>query len=73
MHGLLETRYFEFYPIIPTVYTSLQWWKWSEGSGGTTVTTLLLYFAFVLVHSSTNYQNCTVQSAGTLMASASTL
>jgi len=29
-----------------------QWWKWTEGSGGTTVTTLLLYFTFVLVHSS---------------------
>jgi len=40
----------------------VQWWKWTEGSGGTTVTTLLLYFALVLVHGSTKYRNCTVCS-----------
>ena len=51
-----------------------QWWKWTEGSGDTT---LLLYFAFVLVHDSrgieiVNFTISLAQSAGTLMASAGT-
>jgi len=51
-----------------------QWWKWTEGSGGTT---LLLYFAFALVHDSQGIEivNVTISlalSAGTLMASAGT-
>jgi len=39
-----------------------QWWKWTGGSGGTAVTTLLPYFAFVLVHGSKKYRNCMVRS-----------
>jgi len=51
-----------------------QWWKWTEGSGGTT---LLLYFAFALVHDSRGIEivNVTISlalSAGMLMASAGT-
>ena len=46
--------------------------KWTEGSGGTT---LLLYFAFALVHDSrgieiVNFTTSLALSAGTLMASA---
>ena len=52
----------------------MQWYKWTEGSGGTT---LLLYFAFALVHDSQRIEivNFTISlalSAGTLMASAGT-
>ena len=49
-----------------------QWYKWTEGSGGTT---LLLYFAFALVHDSrgiVNFTTAAALSAGTLMASAGT-
>jgi len=46
----------------------------TEGSGGTTVTTLLLYFAFALVYDSRGIEivNFTISLAGTLMASAGT-
>jgi len=39
-----------------------QWWKWTKWSGGSRVTTLLLYVAFVLVHDSTKYRNCKFQN-----------
>jgi len=52
----------------------VQWQKWTEGSGGTT---LLLYFAFALVYDSrgieiVNFTTAAALSAGTLMASAGT-
>jgi len=55
-------------------HTKKQWQKWTEGSGGTT---LLLYFAFALVHDSrgigiVNFTISLALSAGTLMASAGT-
>ena len=55
VHMLQNPQTSENYPLE-------QWWKWTVGSGGTRVTTLLLYLAFLLVHGSTKYRNCMVCS-----------
>ena len=59
---------------VRATFTFTQWQKWTEGSGGTT---LLLYFAFALMHDSRGIEivNFTISlalSSGTLMASAGT-